>query len=105
MALLSIPDTPQDITSQWLIKALHSTGISLNATIKSLCIEPIAVLTCAGQLARLHLNFNRPHLPRNTESKWSYWIYLRYLLERLSLRYVTLLCPSSAYGGFVKFRK
>ena len=59
MVLLSIPDTPQDITPQWLTEALCSTGIPLNAIVTSLCIEPIAELTCAGQLARLHLSFSQ----------------------------------------------
>lgn len=31
-----------------------------NIVVTSLRIEPIAELTCAGQLARLHLSFNRP---------------------------------------------
>ena len=59
MDLLSIPDTPNDITPQWLTEALCSTGIPLNAIIISLRIKPIAELTCAGQLARLHLRFNQ----------------------------------------------
>ncbi len=59
MDLLSIPDTPKDITPQWLTEALCSTGISLNAVVTSLRIEPIAELTCAGQLARLHLSFSQ----------------------------------------------
>ena len=65
MDLLSIPDTPKDITPQWLTEALCSTGISLNAVVTSLRIEPIAELTCAGQLARLHLSFSQsqPTLP------------------------------------------
>ena len=60
MDLLNIPDTPNDITPQWLTEALRSTDIPLNAIVSSLCIEPIAELTCAGQLARLHLNFSQP---------------------------------------------
>lgn len=59
MDLLSIPETPNDITSQWLTEALRSTGIPLNAIVTSLRIEPIAELTCAGQLARLHLRFSQ----------------------------------------------
>ena len=59
MALLSIPNTPDDITPQWLTEALCSTGIPLNAIVTSLRIEPIAELTCAGQLARLHLSFSQ----------------------------------------------
>ena len=60
MASLSIPDTPNDITSQWLTEALCSTGRLQNVVVTSLCIEPIAELSCAGQLARLHLRFSRP---------------------------------------------
>ena len=59
MALLSIPNTPDDITPQWLTEALCSTGTLPNAVVTSLCIETIAELTCAGQLARLHLNFSQ----------------------------------------------
>ena len=59
MTLLSIPDTPNDITPQWLTDALCSTGRLRNAIVTSLCIEPIAELTCAGQLARLHLRFSQ----------------------------------------------
>lgn len=59
MDLLSIPETPNDITPQWLTEALHSTGTPPNAIVTSLCIEPIAELTCAGQLARLHLSFSQ----------------------------------------------
>lgn len=62
MALLSIPDTPNDITPQWLTDALCSIDTSLNVVVTSLCIEPIAELTCAGQLARLHISFNQPQL-------------------------------------------
>ena len=71
MVPLSIPDTPNDITPQWLTEALRSTGISLNAIVTSLCIESIAELTCAGQLARLHLNFSQPQstLPRTLIAK------------------------------------
>ena len=61
MAPLSIPDTPNDITPQWLTEALYSTGAPSNAIVTSLCIEPIAELTCAGQLARLHLRFSQSH--------------------------------------------
>ncbi len=61
MAPLSIPDTPNDITPQWLTEALYSTGAPPNAIVTSLCIEPIAELTCAGQLARLHLRFSQSH--------------------------------------------
>ena len=66
MALLSIPNTPDDITPQWLTKALCSTGISPNVIVTSLRIEPIAEFTCAGQLARLHLSFRQSQstLPR-----------------------------------------
>lgn len=60
MSLLSIPDTPNDITPQWLTDALYSTGTFPNAVVTSLCIEPIAEFTCAGQLARLHLSFSQP---------------------------------------------
>ena len=59
MDLLSIPDTPNDITSQWLTEALCSTGRLWDAVVTSLRIEPIAELTCAGQLARLHLSFGQ----------------------------------------------
>lgn len=59
MESLSIPDTPNDITPQWLTKALCSTGKLPNVAVTSLCIEPIAELTCAGQLARLHLRFSQ----------------------------------------------
>ena len=61
MAPLSIPDTPNDITLQWLTEALYSTGAPSNAIVTSLRIEPIAELTCAGQLARLHLRFSQSH--------------------------------------------
>ena len=66
MAPLSIPNTLNDITSQWLTEALCSIRTFPNVVVTSLCIEPIAELTCAGQLARLHLNFNQPQssLPR-----------------------------------------
>ena len=60
MALLSIPNTPNDITPQWLTEALYSIDILPNAIVTSLCIEPIAEFTCAGQLARLHLSFSQP---------------------------------------------
>jgi hypothetical protein len=60
MALLSIPNTPEDITPQWLTEALSSTAGLPNVVVTSLCIEPISELTCAGQLARLHLSFNQP---------------------------------------------
>ena len=60
MAFLTIPDTPNDITPQWLTKALCSIDTSLNVVVTSLCIEPIAELTCAGQLARLHISFSQP---------------------------------------------
>ena len=59
MAPLSIPNTPLDITSQWLTEALSSTGTLPNVVVTSLCIEPIAELTCAGQLARLHFSFSQ----------------------------------------------
>ena len=59
MSLLSIPNTPKDITPQWLTEALSSTGTLPNVVVTSLFIEPIAELTCAGQLARLHLSFNQ----------------------------------------------
>ena len=59
MALLSIPNTPDDITPQWLTEALCSTGMPPNVVVTSLRIEPIAELTCAGQLARLHLSFSQ----------------------------------------------
>ena len=62
MALLSIPNTPDDITPQWLTEALCSTGTLPNVVITSLCIEPIAEFTCAGQLARLHLSFSQSQL-------------------------------------------
>ncbi|MDE0469846.1 MAG: phosphotransferase [Candidatus Poribacteria bacterium] len=57
---LSIPNTLNDITPQWLTEALCSTGTLPNVVVTSLCIEPIAEFTCAGQLARLHLSFNQP---------------------------------------------
>lgn len=61
MALSSIPpNTPKDITPQWLTEALYSTGIPPNVVVTSLRIEPIAELTCAGQLARLYLSFSQP---------------------------------------------
>ena len=60
MSLLSIPDTPNDITPQWITEALYSTDTFPNAVVTSLCIEPVAELTCAGQLARLHLCFSQP---------------------------------------------
>ena len=60
MALSSIPNTPKDLTPQWLTEALCLTGTLPNVVVTSLCIEPIAELTCAGQLARLHLSFNQP---------------------------------------------
>ena len=59
MAVLSIPNTPDDITPQWLTEALCSIGIPPNVVVTSLCIEPIAEFTCAGQLARLHLSFSQ----------------------------------------------
>ena len=59
MTLLSIPNTPDDITPQWLTEALCSTGIPPNVVVASLRIEPIAEFTCAGQLARLHLSFSQ----------------------------------------------
>ena len=60
MVLLSIPNTPNDITPQWLTEVLCSIDTSLNVVVTSLYIEPIAELTCAGQLARLHLSSNQP---------------------------------------------
>lgn len=60
MALLSIPNTPNDITPQWLTEALRSTRTLSDVVVTSLYIEPIAELTCTGQLARLHLSFNQP---------------------------------------------
>lgn len=60
MTLLSIPNTPLDITSQWLNEALSSTKTFSNVVVTSLRIEPIAELTCVGQLARLHLDFSQP---------------------------------------------
>lgn len=60
MTLLGIPTTPLDITSQWLTEALSSTKMFSNVVVTSLRIEPIAELTCDGQLARLHLSFNQP---------------------------------------------
>lgn len=60
MALLSIPNIPDDITPQWLTEALCSTETLPNVVVTLLCIEPIAELTCAGQLARLHLSFSQP---------------------------------------------
>jgi len=59
VALLSIPNTPDDITPQWLTEALCSTRTLPNVVVTSLRIEPIAELTCAGQLARLHLSFSQ----------------------------------------------
>lgn len=71
MAPLSIPDTPNDITSQWLTDTLRSTGKLPNAVVTSLCIEPIAELTSAGQLARLHPSFSQPQstLPKTLIAK------------------------------------
>ena len=60
MTLFSIPNTPLDITSQWLTEALSSTKMFSNVVVTSLRIEPIAELTCDGQLARLHLSFSQP---------------------------------------------
>ena len=60
VALLSIPNTPDDITPQWLTEALYSTGTPPDVVVTSVYIEPIAEFTCAGQLARLHLSFNQP---------------------------------------------
>ena len=62
VALLSIPNTPDDITPQWLTEALYSTGTPPDIVVTSLYIEPIAEFTCAGQLARLHLSFSQPQL-------------------------------------------
>ena len=62
MTLLDIPNTPKDITPQWLTEALCSTGKLPNTVVTSLYIEPIAELTCAGQLARLHLSFSQSQL-------------------------------------------
>ena len=69
MVLLSIPNTPKDITPQWLTEALSSTRTLPNVVVTSLRIEPIAELTCAGQLAHLHLSFSQPQstLPRMKE--------------------------------------
>ncbi len=71
MTLLSIPNTPLDITSHWLTAALVSTNTFSNVGIASLRIEPIAELTCDGQLARLHLGFNQPQseLPKKLIAK------------------------------------
>ena len=71
MALLSIPNMPDDITPQWLTEALCSTGTLPNVVVTSLRIEPIAEFTCAGQLARLHLNFSQPQstLPHTLVAK------------------------------------
>ena len=65
MTLLDIPNTPKDITPQWLTEALCSTETLPNVVVTSLRVEPIAEFTCAGQLARLHLSFNQsqPALP------------------------------------------
>ena len=62
MALLSIPNTPDDITPQWLTEALYSTETPPDVVVTSIYIEPIAEFTCAGQLARLHLSFSQPQL-------------------------------------------
>ena len=62
MALLSIPNTPDDITPQWLTEALYSTGTPPDVVVTSIYIEPIAEFICAGQLARLHLSFSQPQL-------------------------------------------
>ena len=59
MTFLSIPNTPNAITSQWLTEAFRSTGKFRNVIVTSIRTEPIAELTCAGQLVRLHLSFNR----------------------------------------------
>lgn len=71
MTHLSIPNTPLDITSQWLNEALSSTKTFSNVVVTSLRIEPIAELTCVGQLARLHLNFSHPRstLPKKLITK------------------------------------
>lgn len=71
MGPLSIPDTPNDITPQWLTATLCSTGRLRNVVVTSLRIEPIAELTCAGQLARLYLSFSQPQstLPRTLIAK------------------------------------
>ena len=71
MSLLSIPNTHKDITPQWLTEALSSTRTSPKVVVTSLRIEPIAVMTCAGQLARLHLSFNQPQstLPSTVVAK------------------------------------
>ena len=37
MSLLSIPDTPNDITPQWITEALYSTDTFPNAVVTSLC--------------------------------------------------------------------
>ena len=68
---LSIPNTLNDITPQWLTEALSSTGTFPNVVVTSLCLESIAELTCAGQLARLHLSFNQSQstLPRTLVAK------------------------------------
>lgn len=60
MDLLSIPNTLNDITPQWITEALCLTETPWDIVVTSLRIEPIAEFTCAGQLARLHLSFNQP---------------------------------------------
>ena len=62
MAPLSIPSTLNDITPQWLTEALCLTETSLDIVVTSLRIEPIAELSCAGQLARLYFSFNQSQL-------------------------------------------
>ena len=60
MALLSIPNTPNDITPQWLTEAICSTETLPNVVVTSLCLEPVAEFTSAGQLVHLHLRFSQP---------------------------------------------
>ena len=62
MAPLSIPNTLNDITPQWLTEALCLPETSLDVVVTSLRIEPIAELSCAGQLARLYFSFSQSQL-------------------------------------------
>ena len=71
MSPLSIPDSPLDITPQWLNEALSTTNTFSNVVVTSLQIEPIAKLTSVGQLARLHLKLSHPRssLPKKLIAK------------------------------------
>ena len=62
MALLEIPSGPQELTPEWLTKALRSTGTIKSATVQSFEMEPdIAEGTgLMGQLARVTLGYDQP---------------------------------------------